>query len=120
MSHGLLPFAGRSRRLGTQLETRKSAAARTRVRGGGGRTTKARHLTLESLENRLAMDGTPVISEFLAVNNDSITDVDGDHSDWIELHNPTDQAYGLLGWNLTDDPANLTKWQIPGVTMTAG
>jgi hypothetical protein len=30
----------------------------------------------------------PRINEFLAENDNGITDVDGDHSDWIEIYNP--------------------------------
>jgi hypothetical protein len=33
--------------------------------------------------------------------------------DWIELRNNSQQAVNLAGWYLTDDPADLTKWQFP-------
>lgn len=58
-----------------------------------------------------------VISEFMADNDDTIRDEDGDDSDWIELHNAGADAANLGGWFLTDDPANLTKWRLPNVTL---
>jgi len=64
---------------------------------------------------------SPVISEFLTVNGESIADEDGDFPDWIELHNPDTTADDLSGYYLTDDPANLVQWQIPATTsISAG
>ena len=60
------------------------------------------------------------ISEFMASNQDTLDDEDGDSSDWIELFNNTSSPVDLDGWYLTDDPALLTKWQFPGVTLGAG
>jgi hypothetical protein len=54
-----------------------------------------------------------VISEFMATNTDTIMDGDGESSDWLEIYNPTDTSISLDGWYLTDDDANLTKWQFP-------
>ena len=36
----------------------------------------------------LPAPASPVISEFLAENEDFSSDEDGDFSDWIEIHNP--------------------------------
>lgn len=58
-----------------------------------------------------------VISEFMADNDDTIRDEDGDDSDWIELHNAGAEAANLGGWFLTDDPTNLAKWRLPNVTL---
>ncbi|MFT6563207.1 MAG: hypothetical protein ACJAX6_001598, partial [Limisphaerales bacterium] len=44
-----------------------------------------------------------IISELLAVNDKDLKDADGDHSDWIELHNAGDTTIDLAGWALTDD-----------------
>src|SRR5687767_5034538 len=58
------------------------------------------------------------ITEFLAVNDRSLHDEDGDASDWIEIHNPGTTVEFLDGWYLTDDPSELTKWRFPeGVEM---
>jgi len=62
-----------------------------------------------------------VISEFMAMNGDTILDGDGKSSDWIEIYNPTDTAISLDGWYLTDDDTNLSKWQFPnGLELEAG
>ncbi|HKJ41006.1 MAG TPA: chitobiase/beta-hexosaminidase C-terminal domain-containing protein [Sunxiuqinia sp.] len=60
-----------------------------------------------------------LISEFMAINNNSLADEDGDHSDWLELYNPGDLSVSLDGWYLTDKADNLTKWKIPAVTLGA-
>ncbi len=61
--------------------------------------------------------GPVVISEFMAVNDSTVLDADGDDSDWIEIHNPTTATVSLNGWYLTDDDAELTKWQFPDVSL---
>ncbi len=55
------------------------------------------------------------ITEFLASNDQNLADVDGEFTDWIELGN-SGAAMDLGGWYLTDDAANLTKWQFPTPT----
>jgi hypothetical protein len=62
----------------------------------------------------------PVISEFMASNQDSITDEDGGHSDWIEIYNPDGVSVNLAGWSLTDDAGALQKWVFPSVDLPAG
>lgn len=42
------------------------------------------------------------INEYMARNAQSL-DVDGDFPDWLELHNPGDEAVDLDGWGLSDD-----------------
>ncbi|MHC4500416.1 MAG: lamin tail domain-containing protein, partial [Planctomycetota bacterium] len=62
-----------------------------------------------------------VISEFMASNINTMLDGDGESSDWIEIYNPTGTDVNLNGWYLTDDDANLTKWQFPdGFEVRAG
>ncbi|MGA1237772.1 MAG: lamin tail domain-containing protein, partial [Limisphaerales bacterium] len=60
-----------------------------------------------------------VISEFLASNGSSLVDEDGQSSDWIEIHNSGGTSASLGGWYLTDDPAWLTKWAFPEVSISA-
>jgi hypothetical protein len=62
---------------------------------------------------RQAPVGNPVITEFMARNDRTLDDDDGDSSDWIEIHNPTRNELSLAGWFLTDDPDNLTRWTFP-------
>ncbi|MHC4088117.1 MAG: LamG-like jellyroll fold domain-containing protein [Planctomycetota bacterium] len=62
-----------------------------------------------------------VISEFMAANINTLLDGDNQSSDWIEIYNPTDTILSLDGWYLTDNDANLTKWQFPsGVEIEPG
>jgi CotH protein/chitobiase/beta-hexosaminidase-like protein/lamin tail-like protein/Ig-like domain-containing protein len=58
-----------------------------------------------------------VISEFMAVNQKTVQDADGDYSPWIEIYNPTTEYCSLKGWSLTDDTNNLRQWQFPDVTL---
>lgn len=62
----------------------------------------------------------PVITEFQADNSSTLTDEDGDYSDWVEIFNPDAGAFDLGGCYLTDDLGFPTKWQIPaGTTLEA-
>ncbi|HSH14528.1 MAG TPA: CotH kinase family protein, partial [Verrucomicrobiae bacterium] len=58
-----------------------------------------------------------IISEFMAANDGTLNDEDGDSSDWIELYNAGTISANLSGWHLTDDAADLTKWRIPALTL---
>src|SRR5687767_10774312 len=68
----------------------------------------------------LPATGAVRISEFMADNESGLADADGTFADWIELHNPDAAAVSLAGYHLTDNPANLTKWTFPAVTLNAG
>ncbi|MDO8944936.1 MAG: lamin tail domain-containing protein, partial [Desulfobacterales bacterium] len=61
------------------------------------------------------------ITEFLAANRsgypNAIRDEDGEYSDWIEIFNSGTTLANLGGWFLTDDPANLTKWEFPAASL---
>ena len=66
------------------------------------------------------------ISEFMADNPGpvvlpgSVSDMDGDSSDWIEFHNSGTTAADLSGWSLTDDPLLANKWVFPTGTILTG
>jgi hypothetical protein len=60
------------------------------------------------------------INEFMASNGQGLTDEEGEYSDWIEIYNPGPDAANLDEWFLTDDSANLTKWEFPTLTVPAG
>ena len=47
-----------------------------------------------------------VINEIMSANVSTITDEDGDYSDWIELYNGTNDAINLAGYTLSDNSAN--------------
>jgi len=62
--------------------------------------------------------GQVVISEFMADNDKTIADEDGDYPDWIELLNISATTVDLSGWYLRD---NGTQWQLPsGVSLEPG
>ena len=54
----------------------------------------------------------------MTVNDSTLADVDGDFEDWIEIRNTTANPIDASGWHLSDNAADLTKWQVPaGVTI---
>ena len=73
----------------------------------------------ESLEARRLLSGDPIISEFQAINRSTLIDEDGDTSDWLEIRNLRDEPLDLTGWYLTDDQADLRKWEFPDTTIPA-
>ena len=68
---------------------------------------------LETLEPRLLLSGSLVISEFMASNNTTLADGDNEYSDWIEIYNPTDTAVDMAGWKLADNENDATPWVFP-------
>ncbi|HZO85866.1 MAG TPA: CotH kinase family protein, partial [Verrucomicrobiae bacterium] len=67
-----------------------------------------------------AITGLFVISEFMAQNDNGISDEDGDRQDWIEIFNPGAVDSSLAGWYLTD-VAGSNKWRFPShINMTLG
>jgi len=58
-----------------------------------------------------------VINEFMADNEDTLLDEDGENSDWIELHNTSGAGVDLAGWRITDDAGGLTPWVFPSVNL---
>ena len=61
-----------------------------------------------------------VINEFLADNLTGLLDEDGQKQDWIELRNRGSKTINLLGWSLTDDPADPGQWTFPAIAVNAG
>ncbi len=84
------------------------------------RRFRRRYLGVESLEPRRLLASSPILSELMAINGSTLVDADGEFSDWIEIHNPDSMSVNLDGWYLTDDPDDLAKWQIAGITIDAG
>ncbi len=54
-----------------------------------------------------------VITEVLANNKKTVTDPQGDHDDYIEIHNASDEPVDLAGMYLTDSDSNPRKFQFP-------
>jgi hypothetical protein len=63
--------------------------------------------------------GDIVINEFMASNQETIADEEGEFDDWIELYNTTDFDISTAGLYLTDNPDNLDKWALPDVVIEA-
>ena len=61
-----------------------------------------------------------LINEFMALNSTTLTDEDGETSDWIELYNDATNAVDLEGWYLTDKSNDLTQWEFPATNLAAG
>lgn len=64
--------------------------------------------------------GQFALTEFMAANDTTLNDEDGDNSDWIEIHNEGDTSADLAGWYLTDSASNLRKWQFPSTNIARG
>ncbi|MBW7992486.1 MAG: hypothetical protein FVQ84_21065 [Planctomycetes bacterium] len=54
-----------------------------------------------------------VINEFMASNDSSARDPQGQYDDWIEIHNYGADAINIGGFCLTDNLAVPAKWRIP-------
>ena len=83
------------------------------------RTTDLSGLSFEQSFTLAVTDPSLRINEVMASNGTTLNDEDGEASDWIELFNEQAGAANLNGWYLTDDPDNLTQWQLPAVTISA-
>jgi hypothetical protein len=79
--------------------------------------SQTRHCRFERLEARMMLAADFRMTELLASNNSSFVDEDGDDSDWLEVTNVGDAVGSLNGWYLTDNDTDLTKWQIPDVSL---
>jgi len=55
----------------------------------------------------------------MAVNDSSLADPQGEHDDWIELHNLTSDELDLSGMYLSDKEDNPRKWSFPDGTSIA-
>ncbi len=58
-----------------------------------------------------------MISEFMADDDRTLRDNDGDKSDWIELFNSGTQPASLAGWRLTDRADRPSRWIFPPVSL---
>lgn len=67
----------------------------------------------------LTVSGDLVINEFMASNENTVTDSEGEYEDWIELYNNTDTDISLNGYFLSDDGDDLSQWAFPDTTISA-
>lgn len=64
--------------------------------------------------------GDIVINEFMASNDATAIDQNGEYDDWIELYNNTSSTISLDGYHLSDDPEDLNQWPFPAGTGISG
>ena len=60
-----------------------------------------------------------VINEFMASNDTTIFDQNGEYDDWLEIYNKSDSVVNIGGYFLTDDPAALTQWVFPDTSIAS-
>ena len=123
-TYQLVPGAGDSDNAafsisGDTLQTATALPALGTILNFRVRSTDLSGLSIEQTFSLTVVGNSLRINEFLAnPNASSLTDEDGDTSDWIELHNPDGGSVNLNGYYLTDDPNDLTKWQFPAVSIS--
>ena len=112
------PFIANIERIMNDIAKRRklrlSSASQSRKRG------KKKGANYQVLEPRQLLAAAPIITEFLASNDDGLVNDNGDSSDWIEIYNAGDMAVNLAGYTLTDDPTEEDKWAFPSVNLAAG
>ncbi len=70
-----------------------------------------------SLATRINAEGL-VINELMPSNSETVQDQDGGYDDWVELYNNSDVAISLVGYRLSDKPAEPDKWVFPNATIS--
>jgi hypothetical protein len=80
-----------------------------------------RHPRCENYITFIGFNETPSLSinEFMA-SNMLIKDEANEFEDWIEIYNGGQDDVYLGDRYLTDTPSNITKWQMPDVTLKSG
>jgi len=61
-----------------------------------------------------------LINEFMASNDTTIADPQGEFDDWIEIYNGGEDTVYLAGMYLTDDLSDPDKWEFPDIFITPG
>lgn len=60
------------------------------------------------------------INEFMISNKSTVTDEDGDYSDWIELFNSGPSPVNLKEFELSDNSQDPGKWKLPDYILNSG
>ncbi len=68
----------------------------------------------------ISITGDFVINEFMADNENTVADQDGDYDDWIEFYNNGIEDISLGGYYLSDDAADPYQWVFPDTTIMSG
>jgi hypothetical protein len=99
-----------------KIGDRCAFSART---GGATQDSRMDDLTVTTVAVTPIETGGPVITEFMADNDETLEDEDVTAVDWIEIYNGQATPVNLAGYYLTDTSANLGLWQFPAVTVPA-
>lgn len=67
----------------------------------------------------ITVSGDLVVNEFMASNESTASDANGEFNDWIELYNNTNTDIALEGYFLSDDGDEITQWAFPDTFITA-
>ncbi len=70
----------------------------------------------ENMTSVFVQTGDVVINEFMASNDTTVADQDGEYDDWIELYNNGTASVDLTGYSLSDDATDLMLWSFPDGT----
>ncbi len=84
------------------------------------RRRRPRSRSLEALEPRVVLAGDVLIAEVMSSNDETLKDEDGSTPDWLEIYNNGQQTVDLLGWHLTDQLNDRTKWTMPAAELEPG
>ncbi len=68
----------------------------------------------------LTSHGQVIINEYSCSNVSTIADNYSNYEDWVELYNTTTGNISLNGFYLSDDKANILKWQVGNASIPAG
>ena len=61
--------------------------------------------------------GDIVINEFMASNDTTVADQDGEYDDWVELYNNSASAIDISGYRLSGDLSGLSSFTFPSGTL---
>lgn len=70
--------------------------------------------------SRIRKNDSVKITEIMAQNLFTLTDSDGDYSDYIEITNFGNSTVDLEGYTISNDPLDYFKWTFPSVKLEAG
>jgi len=95
--------------IGLEGGPRFTADVRPRVSAGSDATPGRQNSVAE------ALDPMPLVwvNEVQPENRDGLRDAAGQTEPWLELHNSSVTPVSLVGYFLTDDPAEPRKWALP-------
>ncbi|NLW33823.1 MAG: hypothetical protein GXY77_20430, partial [Fibrobacter sp.] len=63
---------------------------------------------------------TVILNEIMSSNSKTLSDEDGEFSDWIEIYNHGKTDINLKGYGLSDSKSDPLKWVFPDVTISSG